>query len=244
MFQILKGALVMKQTYSILTLCTALGLGALMPGEASSQGSRGRDQVCVYEHAGYGGWEGCYTVGDKAPDLGRARNSISSVRIQGRAEITLYEHPNFQGRQVTLTNSVSNLNEVGKFWNDETDSLRVDQPGFRGGGRPGREERRDDRVCVYQHTGFQGNSKCFDAGDDLRDLRDIGWNDGISSIRTFGRVRVAVFEDSNFQGQRLVVEGDIEDLTRVNAGGRGNWNDRISSLRVGGEGRGGRDWRN
>jgi len=33
--------------------------------------------------------------------------------------------------------------------------------------------------------------------------------------------------------KRLIVEQDIEDLTQVSAGGRGNWNDRISSLRVG-----------
>ena len=235
----------MNQRYSVFALCAALGMAALAFGaQAFAQGFKGgRDQVCVYEHAGYGGWEACYPVGAEIEDLGNARNSISSVRIMGRAEITLYQHPFFKGREVTIASSVSNLNEVGKFWNDETDSLRVSAPGFRGGGRPDREERREERVCVYQHVGFQGNSQCFDAGDEVRDLRSIGWNDGISSIRVFGRMQVAVFEDANFQGQRMIVEGDIDDLTRV-GGGRGDWNDRISSLRVGGDRRGRRDWRN
>lgn len=227
----------MKQTYSILALCGLVcSAAALMSAAAFAQGSRDRDRVCVYEHAGYGGWEGCYRIGEEVPDLGDARNSISSVRIEGRAEITLYQHPNFRGREVTLDSSVSNLNELGRFWNDETDSLRVGAAGLRGG-RSNREERRADRVCVYQHVEFQGNSQCFDAGEEVRDLRSIGWNDGISSIRVFGRMRLAVYEDRDFQGQRLIVESDIADLTRVRAGNRGDWNDRISSLEVGGEGR-------
>jgi len=59
-------------------------------------------------------------------------------------------------------------------------------------------------------------------------LNDIGWNDRISSIRVFGRSRMAIFEHSNFEGQDWVVDRDIPDLTRF------NWNDRISSLRLGG----------
>jgi hypothetical protein len=43
-----------------------------------------------------------------------------------------------------------------------------------------------------------------------------------------------VFEDAGFQGQRLIVDRDLPDLTQIRAG-RNNWNDRISSLRVGDE---------
>jgi hypothetical protein len=227
----------MKSASLALALCTLLALGATLPRDALSQNRPGRDQVCVYEHADYGGWEHCYGPGEAIRDLGNLRNQISSVRITGRAEITLFQHPDFQGHQVTLGNSVPNLNEL-RGWNDETDSLRVDNAGFAGRQRPG--ERREDRVCVYQHAGFGGNSRCFDSGDEVPDLRQIGWNDGISSIRTFGRTRVAVYEDAGFQGQRLIVEQDIADLTQISAGGRANWNDRISSLRVGDERRGGR----
>src|SRR5262245_56654647 len=127
-----------------LMLGAIVSVVALFPGEVSSQ-SGGRDQVCVYEHAGYGGWEGCYGVGEQIPDLGDARNSISAVRVQGHAEITLYQHPNFQAREVALSSSVSDLKQqVGRFWNDEVDSLRVSSPTFRG--RPNREERRAERV--------------------------------------------------------------------------------------------------
>ena len=221
----------MRPASLVLSLCALIALAVSLPRDAFSQGRPGRDQVCVYEHADYGGWEQCYGVGEAARDLGNLRNQISSVRIFGRAEITLFEHPGFQGRQLVIDNSVTNL---PRGWNDQTDSLRVDPASF---GDRRRGERHEDRVCVYQHAGFRGNSRCFDAGDEVYDLREIGWNDGISSIRTFGRTRVAFFEDAGFQGQRLIVEQDIADLTQISAGGRNTWNDRISSLRVGGDDR-------
>ena len=219
----------MRPASLVLSLCALVALGASLPRDAFSQQGRGRDQVCVYEHADYGGWEQCFAPGDVVRDLGNLRNQISSVRIFGRAEITLFQHPEFQGRQLVIDESMTNL---PRGWNDETDSLRVDAASFEGRRRSG--ARREDRVCVYQHAGFRGNSQCFDAGDEVPNLREIGWNDAISSIRVFGGTRVAVFEDGDFQGQRLIVEQDIADLTQVGAaGGRGNWNDRISSLRVG-----------
>jgi hypothetical protein len=214
-------------------LAAIAGLAAFVSHEALAQGSDrgGRDEVCVYEHADYGGWEQCYGVGDDVRDLGNRRNSISSIRIRGRAEITLYQHPNFQGREVSLDSSVTDLRKIAKFWNDETDSLRVSRSGF--GGRPSRDERREDRVCVYEHVNYQGHSQCWDSGEEIADLRDIGWNDGISSIRTFGGTRVAFYEHAGFDGQRLIVDRDIPDLTQVRANGSSNWNDRISSVRVG-----------
>lgn len=221
----------MKPLFTSFVLLTGLTLGAFAPEQAFSQGARGRDQVCVYEHADYGGREECYGIGEAIRDLGNRRNSISSVRVQGRAEITLYQHPDFGGQEVTIGENVSDLRSISRFWNDETDSLRVSNGKF--GGRPNRDERRADRVCVYQHVNFSGKSYCWDSGADEPDLRDVGWNDGISSIRVFGGTRVAVFEHSDYQGQRLIVDGDIRDLTGVRGNGGSNWNDRISSLRVG-----------
>jgi hypothetical protein len=160
----------------------------------------------------------------------------------------LFEHPQFGGHEVRIDNDVPDLNRIGG-WNDQVDSLRVigdrgggrDDPRWGGGGgdnpRWGGGDRggdREDRVCVYKDVGFQGDSQCFGNGDDVPDLKSIGWNDKISSIRTFGHTRVAVFEHSNFGGQNLVIDRDIPDLTQI------NFNDRISSLRVG-EGRRRRD---
>jgi hypothetical protein len=201
-----------------------------------------RDRVCVYEHIDYGGYEQCFAAGAGINSLGRFGNRISSVRILGRGEITLYEHPNFQGREVSINSDAPDLRRLG-FWNDQADSLRV---AARGGFRDGRDRDRDrgrdgrdrsfgeDRVCFFEDINFRGGSECWDAGDEVSDLRSRRWNDRISSVRVFGRTRVVLFEDNNYGGQRLVVDGDIADFTRLSVDGRYSWNDRVSSFRVSG----------
>ena len=57
----------MKQIPFAAALCVGLSLLAVEPREASAQDRRGRDQVCVYEHADYGGFEQCYGVGGERP---------------------------------------------------------------------------------------------------------------------------------------------------------------------------------
>ena len=235
----------MKFSSSFAALCAALGFAALLPAMAHAAdrhsdarndrgrpGGGGRGEVCVYEHANYGGWEQCYGVGEEVRDLGNRRNRISSIRIRGRAEIVLYQHPNFDGGRVYIDSDVPDLGRFARKWNDEVDSLEVGAAGFHG--RQGRGEVRNDRVCVYEHANFQGNSQCWDSGDDIDDLERVGWNDRISSIRTFGRTRVAFFEHAGYQGERLIVDHDMPDLTAVNADRRSSWNDRISSVRISG----------
>src|SRR5262245_50004279 len=68
-----------------------------------------RDRVCVYEHVDYGGYEQCFAAGATINSLGRFSNRISSVRILGRGELVLYEHPNFQGREISITADVADL---------------------------------------------------------------------------------------------------------------------------------------
>jgi hypothetical protein len=223
---------------SLLSILLGLSVPATTFGQQGSGGGGGPGQVCLYEHANYGGWESCFSPGENVPDLGGRRDQVSSVRIRGRAEITLFEHPNFQGNRVTIDQSIPDLKRFSRNWNDEVDGFRVSSGDFRGGGERARE-RRQDRVCVYQHVGFQGNSQCWDAGEVIRDLREVGWNDGISSIRVFGDTRIAIYEHNNFDGDRLIVSEDLPDLTRVPAA-YGNWNDRISAVRVEGGRRPGR----
>ena len=238
-----------KKIVPLVALVVGLGSAAIAPREAAAQDGRG--QVCVYEHIDYGGYEQCFDAGEGIPNLGRFHDRISSVRIRGRIEVTLFEHNNFQGRQLTINSDVSDLRRFGG-WNDQADSLRITS----GGGRRDRDRDRDrnygggfggggysggrgeDRVCFYEHTNFQGRSECWDSGDDVSDLRGRGWNDRISSARIFGRTRVVLFEDINYGGQRIVIEGDTADFTQLFGDGRFSWNDRVSSFRIsGGRGR-------
>lgn len=215
--------------FSALALLVLLGASAALPRDAAADSPRGRDGVCFYEHAEFQGREDCYRIGETVRDLGNRRDTFSSIRVYGRARVTLYEHPQFGGRQVTVDSDVADLRRLGG-WNDEVDSLRVSGGGRWEGPRDqpdrGGDRDRDDRVCVYEHANFGGNSQCFGSGDDVRDLNSIGWNDRISSIRVFGRSRIAVWEHSNFQGRNLVIDRDIADLNQI------RFNDAISSLRV------------
>ena len=92
-------------------------------------------------------------------------------------------------------------------------------------------------ACFYEDPDFQGEYFCVRAGDVVQQLpRDM--NDRISSIRTFGRAEVRVFQDSRFEGRTARFD-DVRNLRRE------GWNDRISSIRVegfgGGFGRNDRD---
>jgi hypothetical protein len=207
--------------------------GAAAQSDSESERGRGGGEVCVYEHANYRGWEQCYRVGEAIPDLGDRRNQISSIRSRGGAQVELYEHPNFGGRDEVFSDDVPDLSRERGSWNDQVDSLRVSSS--RSGGRPhDSRPQRDDRVCVYEHVDYQGSSRCWEPGEEVRDLKGSGWNDGISSIRSFGRVRATFYEHNDFRGQRLTVDRDIADLTRTGGRDRSHWNDRISSLRVSG----------
>ena len=85
-------------------------------------------------------------------------------------------------------------------------------------------------ACFYEDPDFQGDYFCIRAGDAVEALpRDM--NDRISSIRTFGRVEVRVFQDSRFEGRA----GRFDDVPNLR---REGWNDRISSIRVDGLGGG------
>jgi len=217
--------------FSAIAIVALAGLATLSPESAQAQYGRGGDRVCVYEHADFRGWEQCYGPGESDKDLGNRRNGISSVRIEGRGEITLFEHPQYGGRDIKIDSDVRDLRRLGG-WNDETDSLRVggdSRDDRRWGDRRGDRDS-NERVCVYEHANYGGASQCFDARDREPDLPTIGWNDRISSVRTFGPGRITVFEHNNFNGQRIVIDRDIADLTQM------GWNDRISSLFLG-EGR-------
>lgn len=79
-------------------------------------------------------------------------------------------------------------------------------------------------ACFYRDPDFRGEYFCIRAGDVVQALpRDM--NDQISSIRTFGRVEVRVYQDRDFSGRAARFD-DVRNLRRE------GWNDLISSIRV------------
>jgi hypothetical protein len=80
-------------------------------------------------------------------------------------------------------------------------------------------------ACFYRDADFRGDFFCVPAGDDVAILPN-GMNDQISSIRTFGRVTVTVFQNGRYSGRSERFDSDVRNLRD-----RG-WNDALSSMRV------------
>lgn len=109
----------------------------------------------------------------------------------GYGGITVYEHPDFRGDNVTFRNEVPDLREHGL--NDRISSLEVD-------GNQAWEVCRD--------VNFEGGCRVFQGT--IEDLRSEGWNDRISSMRAVG------FARGNGNRNRGGVWGNTRNNTRYN----------------------------
>src|SRR6185503_3441924 len=82
----------------------------------------GRPQVpasgaCFYEDINFGGSYFCATAGMASPQITyRMNNRISSIRLFGSAEVTVYQEYNFTGRSRTIGSDLDDLRRGG--WND------------------------------------------------------------------------------------------------------------------------------
>jgi len=236
------------KTFSVLALGVIVCLGAVTPVDAAMQYGRTRgDQVCVYKDVNYIGTEQCYNAGDEIPNLGAQSKSISSLRIFGRATVTVYENRSFEGRSAEFNSDVPDLGrrtmQGNTTWSDHIESLRVGGVSRNGNVGSGNGNINDQRnpgdyrrnqpqqprngICVYERANYEGRSECWDEGERIPDLASQGrnWNGQISSIRLFGRSVAVVYQDSRYRGESLTVDRDIPDLGAIR-GRRGNGNGR------------------
>ena len=236
----------------------SLLVAAITPSGANAQYGRNDrregDLVCVYENSSFSGWEECYRPGDEVGDMHTHNNKVSSIRVSGRASVSIYDGKNFGGMLAQLNSDVRDMGQLSMgrtsfgnvSWNDRVESFRVGGPAARAPAPPPpprRDNRRDDRsgrrdvasICVYEDTKYRGRVECFDSGRDISDLGRFGdWSDRISSIRVIGNGRAAAFLDVNYRGDRLVIDNDIPDLKRLRLRDKRTWDNQISSLEVGG----------
>ncbi len=124
-----------------LLLAFTLGLFALLPLVADAHDWRNGDRrdwrrratVTVYEHADFRGASQTFDVGEFVGNLddirfsngSRINDRISSIRIDGPAEIVVYEHAGFQGRAMVVGRHLWNLAYIPGRWNDVISSLQV-----------------------------------------------------------------------------------------------------------------------
>jgi len=206
-------------------------------------------RVVLFERPGFRGESIELRPGEEFYNLGKIRfsggrkanDAVSSVLIEGGAILVVHTDADFSGESLKLTESVPNLDSLqrsaGQNWNDTISSARamVEQ-------RAGRRDPRDrePRVIVYRGAHFGGETLEVYPGESLDNLSNVDLeggrdaNDAISSIRLVGPVRVRIYSAAGYREHTLEVTEDLDDLLRVprGPGGRMNWNDCISSMKV------------
>src|SRR5262245_30361639 len=103
-------------------------LTAAAPATASAQywgyGKTPRDGACFYRDANFGGEYFCVDAGKKLDSIPSGMNDkITSVRMYGRAEVTVHRDRYQGGPSRRLYNDVRNLKDSG--WNDTISSLEI-----------------------------------------------------------------------------------------------------------------------
>ena len=127
-------------THRRLMLVTALALLAASSTVSAQRWGRERtpvDGVCFYKDPNFNGDYFCLRGGDALTAMPEDMNDkISSMKIFGGAEVTVFRDVKFSGRSARFAGDVKNLKDQG--WNDLISSMRV-RPGS-GAGRPAVED--------------------------------------------------------------------------------------------------------
>ena len=238
------------------SLVVITGLCSLLIAQAASAQPRwGRERLpnqgaCFYEDINFGGEYFCVRQGDRITSIPSGMgDKISSIRVLGNAEVTVFRDSNMRGRSVRLINDARDLR--GEGFNDQISSVDVsvgrDYSAYgnnngngrgRARGRNAQNDRWNDNntptwgrnqavpregACFYEDANFRGEYFCVPRGATYTSLPS-GFNDRISSVRVIG-AEVRIFQDRNFRGRSQEIRTSVRDL-------RGNWRDNVSSIRV------------
>jgi hypothetical protein len=207
---------------------SVFAVGALLIGSADAQAQIGgrsvppRSGVCFYEDINYGGRSFCTNPNTENP-LVDMNDQISSIRVFGNAEVTVYQDRDFLGRSQTFAADISDLRQGG--WSDTITSVRVRPEGGAWANRWGRPGTPANGACFYENPNFSGQYFCSRQGESI-DMVPAGTNDRISSIRLFGNAELVVYRDRDFGGVSEWFDVSEPDLRES------GWNDTISSYRI------------
>lgn len=99
-------------------------------------GSLPRDGACFYEDANYRGSYFCVDAGQELSSMPSGANDrVSSIRVLGRAEVTVFEDPRFRGPSRQIESDIRDL-QIEDF-NDAISSVQVSGRSFGGARRSG-----------------------------------------------------------------------------------------------------------
>lgn len=237
-----------KHTFVVLALGVFSLCGAA--ASASAQVRWGRERMpqtgaCFFEDRNFGGRYFCVRPGEDLRSIPSGMNDrVSSIRLLGASEVTVFKDSGMRGQSAQFTRDVSDLRRDG--WNDRISSIAVWNGGYRNGNGYGRDRNRDYRddryngwnpnapvwgrealpregACFYEDANYRGRYFCVPRGGTYASLPG-GFNDRISSVRVFGS-SVRLYDDRDFRGRSTEIRRDDSNLN-------GHWRDTVSSVRV------------
>ena len=207
----------------------AVGIFSLFRAvDATAQPRWGREQMpqvgaCFYEDKNFEGRYFCVSPGQDVRQMPHdMRDRISSIRVVGPNEVTVFKDDNMHGRAAHFVGDIPDLKR--EDWNDQISSLVVTSA---------------DRYGAYGTSG-----RVYGDRDD-RDYRDYGdrdrdsdhnraWDAGrlpVWGSEAIPREGACFYEDRDFHGRYFCVPRGAA-YTSLPEG----FNDRISSIRVFGSG--------
>ncbi|HET7534804.1 MAG TPA: hypothetical protein VFJ90_00020 [Candidatus Didemnitutus sp.] len=134
----------------LLSVLLALLLSSVVRADNRDDDHRGGPRVILYENSDFRGNSLTLYPGESIENLGnatfdgggKANDRISSIRIEGGAELRVYSDSKYRGETLRLTHDVRDLAGLflannSKSWNDQISSLQVEgrDYGHRSNGR-------------------------------------------------------------------------------------------------------------
>jgi hypothetical protein len=172
-----------------------------------------QDGACFYEDADYRGDYFCARTGESLGSLPSGMNDrISSIRIFGRAEVTIFKDSRYEGSSRRIDDDVRNLKSEN--WNDRISSVRVRSSSSHGShghsgdrGSSGRYGGDADRIVRRAYEDI------LDREPDAAGLRlyrgriiDDGWSEA--------QVRDALRSSPEFRQKNTMTRAKAEEIVR------------------------------
>ncbi len=199
-----------RMTIGVGAVALALAMASTATAQRWGRERPPRDGICFYEDRDYRGDYFCARTGESFDSLPAGMNDrISSIRIFGRAEVTVFSDYDFRGRSSRFESDVRNLR--GENWNDRISSVRVQEAR---GGR-GRDESRSsgryrgdpDRIVRRAYEDILNREPDTDG---LRLYRsriiDEGWSES--------DVREALRKSPEYREKHTMTREKAEDIVR------------------------------
>ena len=149
------------------------------------------------------GYEEGYQHGKTDSDMGLDFNATHSHRFRSGITYFSYNDSNFRSGYTAGYSDGFEMDRVDRDFDDDRLHVLGTNTGF---------------VTVFTNRSFDGTSRAFAPGQ--YPVLNGRLRESIDSVEMHGPVRVILFSEPNFQGQRLILEDSTSELDQFNFGDR------------------------